>query len=83
MRSWERSGWVVRWSALSSRPGVRPEDDLAGTPGLLIPPAANLVFGIILISTYLRLWITQIPHGSLFSRPVIVTQVRPTLSRAR
>lgn len=42
---------------------------LAGTLGLLISPPANLVFGIILISTYLRLQTAPIPHGSFFTRP--------------
>ena len=40
-----------------------------GTLGLLIAPPANLVFGLILISTYKRLQSGPIAHGSCFTRP--------------
>lgn len=40
-----------------------------GTLGLVISPPANLVFGLILISTYKRLQSGPIPHGSFFTRP--------------
>lgn len=42
---------------------------LAGTLGLLISPPANLVFGLLLVSTYKRLRAGPIPHGSFFTRP--------------
>jgi hypothetical protein len=40
-----------------------------GTLGLLIAPPGNLVFGLLLISTYRRLQAGPLPHGSLFTRP--------------
>jgi hypothetical protein len=42
---------------------------LGGTLGLLISPPANLIFGVVLISTYLRLQRGPIPHGAFFTRP--------------
>ena len=42
---------------------------LAGTLGLAISPPANLIFGLILISTYQRLQSGPIPTGSFFTRP--------------
>ena len=42
---------------------------LAGTLGLLVSPPANLVFGLILISTYKRLQGGPLPTGSFFTRP--------------
>lgn len=42
---------------------------LAGTLGLLVSPPANLVFGLILLSTYRRLQAGPLPHGSFFTRP--------------
>jgi hypothetical protein len=40
-----------------------------GTVGLLIAPPANLLFGLILISTYKRLRSGPLPGGSFFTRP--------------
>jgi len=40
-----------------------------GTIGLLIAPPANLLFGLILISTYKRLQTGPIPGGSFFAKP--------------
>ena len=40
-----------------------------GTVGLLISPPGNLLFGLILISTYKRLKAGPIPGGSFFTRP--------------
>lgn len=42
---------------------------LAGTLGLAISPPANLIFGLILVSTYKRLQSGPIPTGSFFTRP--------------
>lgn len=42
---------------------------VAGTVGLLISPPGNLLFGLILISTYQRLKAGPIPGGSFFTRP--------------
>ncbi|HMG22791.1 MAG TPA: hypothetical protein VK607_15765, partial [Kofleriaceae bacterium] len=42
---------------------------VAGTLGLLLSPPGNLVFGLILLSTYRRLQAGPIPHGSVFARP--------------
>jgi hypothetical protein len=44
-----------------------------GTLGLVISPPANLLFGLILISTYQRLKTGPLPGGSLFSRPWSLT----------
>jgi hypothetical protein len=40
-----------------------------GTLGLAISPLANLIFGLILLSTYRRLQIGPLPDGSFFTRP--------------
>jgi len=40
-----------------------------GTLGLAISPPANLIFGLILLSTYRRLQIGPLPGGSFFTRP--------------
>jgi len=42
---------------------------LAGTIGLAVSPPANLVFGLILLSTYRRLQTGPIPHGLVFAKP--------------
>lgn len=42
---------------------------LLGTLGLLISPPSNLLFGLILISTYKRLKSGPLPEGSFFTRP--------------
>jgi hypothetical protein len=41
----------------------------AATIGLLLSPPANLLFGLILVSTYQRLQAGPIPGGSFFTRP--------------
>lgn len=48
---------------------VAKQMTVAGTIGLAIAPPANLVFGLILISTYQRLRSGPIPRGSLFAKP--------------
>lgn len=40
-----------------------------GTIGLLISPPGNLIFGLILISTYMRMKSGPLPGGSFFTRP--------------
>ena len=40
-----------------------------GTAALLISPPGNLLFGLILISTYKRLKDGPLPGGSFFTRP--------------
>lgn len=40
-----------------------------GTAGLLIAPPSNLLFGLILISTYKRLRSGPLPGGSFFTKP--------------
>jgi hypothetical protein len=40
-----------------------------GTVGLLISPPGNLIFGLILISTYQRLKSGPLPGGSFFTKP--------------
>jgi hypothetical protein len=40
-----------------------------GTLGLAISPPGNLLFGLILISTYQRLRAGPLPGGSFFTRP--------------
>jgi hypothetical protein len=42
---------------------------ILGTAGLLISPPANLLFGLILISTYKRLQSAPLPGGSFFTKP--------------
>ena len=42
---------------------------LMGTLGLLVSPPSNLIFGLILISTYKRLKSGPLPVGSFFAKP--------------
>lgn len=55
------SDWVTIFAA--------KQMTVTGTVGLLISPPANLVFGLILISTYKRLQSGPISQGSFFTRP--------------